>query len=512
MTEIAIRAEGLSKRFWLNTERRTGLKERFIRGRAPKGREFWALRDASFEIERGTTFGLIGQNGSGKSTTLKVLAGIYRPTSGRVVVHGRASALLELGAGFHGELTGRENIRLNGAILGLSGRQIDRAMDGIIDFAGLGQFIDSPVKIYSSGMFVRLGFAVAVSLDPEILMVDEVIAVGDEEFQRKCFDHLFELRKRGTTIVLVTHSLGLIRDMCDRAAWLDHGRFRELGPAREVADAYIADVNEREVHAQQVGPEGTPAANPNAPQRVGSGEVRVGSVEYLDGDGNPSPVLIAGARCTIRMHYLARERIANTVFGIGFLHESGASVAGPNSGRVGPWSVDSGPGYVDFVLDELLLQPGAYLVSTSIVDRGHVFDHAMRAFELRVRGRGDEEPGLTRMPGMWRPPVATQAGITSHKRVAGAVHPEQLATRDAAVARSKTPREKTPRDELDLARTKRQDELEAARLESERLTAELAQARSDLEGSWGIIRDMRRSTSWKVTAPVRRARELLRRP
>ena len=163
MTEIAIQADHLSKRFWLHTERRTSIKERLVRGRPPKAREFWALHDASFSVERGSTFGLVGHNGSGKSTTLKVLAGIYRPTSGRVVVRGRVSALLELGAGFHGELTGRENIRLNGAILGMSGRQIDAAMDGIIDFAGIGEFINSPVKVYSSGMFVRLGFAIAVS-------------------------------------------------------------------------------------------------------------------------------------------------------------------------------------------------------------------------------------------------------------------------------------------------------------------------------------------------------------
>jgi lipopolysaccharide transport system ATP-binding protein len=180
MTSYAIRAENLSKRFWLNAERHTSLKERVVRGKLPKGHEFWALRDASFEIERGSTFGLMGQNGAGKSTTLKVLAGIYRPTSGRVLVDGRVSALLELGSGFHGDLTGRENIRLNGAILGLTGRQINAAMDRILGFAGIGEFIDLPVKIYSSGMFVRLAFAIAVSLDPEILMVDEVIAVGDE--------------------------------------------------------------------------------------------------------------------------------------------------------------------------------------------------------------------------------------------------------------------------------------------------------------------------------------------
>jgi lipopolysaccharide transport system ATP-binding protein len=407
MSDFAIRAEGLSKRFWLRMDRRTGLKERFIRGQAPKGREFWALRDASFEIERGTTFGLIGQNGSGKSTTLKVLAGIYRPNAGRVVVNGRVSALLELGAGFHGELTGRENVRLNGAILGLSGKQIAAAMDRIVDFADIGDFIDSPVKIYSSGMFVRLGFAIAVSLDPEILMVDEVIAVGDEEFQRKCFDHLHELRKRGSTIVLVTHSLGLIRDMCDQAAWLEHGRIRQLGPGREVVDSYLADINEREVHAQQESP--VVEAAPVTQGRPGSGEVRITSLEYLDGSGNPSPVLLAGAPCTIRMHYAADESLPEAVFGIGFVHESGAFVSGPNSGRVGPWALEAGLGYVDLATNELLLQPAIYRVTTSIGDRGHIIDFADREYELHVRGRGDEEPGLTRMPGTWTAPVALPA-------------------------------------------------------------------------------------------------------
>src|ERR1035437_3238262 len=412
MTNYAIRAENLSKRFWLNAERHTSLKERVVRGKLPRGHEFWALRDASFEIERGSTFGLMGPNGSGKSTTLKVLAGIYRPTSGRVTVDGRVSALLELGSGFHGDLTGRENIRLNGAILGLTGRQINSAMDRILDFAGIGEFIDLPVKIYSSGMFVPLAFAIAVSLDPEILMVDEVIAVGDEEFQRKCFDHLFDLRKRGTTIVLVTHSLGLIRDMCDQAMWLEHGQIQRLGPAMEVADSYIADVNEREVQAHQAGAAEEPEANEF--KRLGSGEVRITSLEFLDGDGKPSPVLLAGAPCTIRMHFLAHEPISHVIFGIGFLHESGANVAGPNSDRHGPWSLTPGVGYVDFVVDELLLQPATYRVSTAIVDRGHTYDYADREFDLHVRGSGNQEPGLTRMPGTFSDPVmVTQMAPTA---------------------------------------------------------------------------------------------------
>jgi len=408
MTSYAIRAENLSKRFWLYGERHTSLKQRVVRGRLPKGREFWALKDASFEIERGSTFGLMGQNGSGKSTTLKVLAGIYRPTSGSVVVDGRVSALLELGAGFHGDLTGRENIRLNGAILGLTGKQISGAMDQILDFAGIGEFIDLPVKIYSSGMFVRLAFAVAVSLDPEILMVDEVIAVGDEEFQRKCFDHLFDLRKRGTTIVLVTHSLSLIRDICDQAMWLEHGQIRGLGPAIEVADAYIADVNEREVQAHQVSAGNAPAGNES--KRLGSGEVRITALQFLDGEGKPSPVLLAGAPCTIRMHYTSHEQINHAIFGLGFLHESGANVSGPNSGRQGSWPLQAGNGYVDFAIEELLLQPGTYQVSTAVIDRGHTFDYADREFDLHVRGRGREEPGLTRMPGLWKDPVTVAQG------------------------------------------------------------------------------------------------------
>jgi lipopolysaccharide transport system ATP-binding protein len=402
MTAIAIRAEHLSKRFWLHTDRRTALKERIVRGRAPSGREFWAIRDASFEIEQGSTFGLLGHNGSGKSTTLKVLAGIYRPTSGRVFVNGQVSALLELGAGFHGELTGRENIRLNGAILGMSRRQIDAAMDGIIDFAGIGDFIDSPVKVYSSGMFVRLGFAIAVSLDPEILIVDEVIAVGDEEFQRKCFDHLFELRKRGTTIVLVTHALSLIQDLCDRAAWLDHGLVRELGPARDVVDSYLRDVNEREIKARGETPIEPTSSSPG---RLGTGEIRIRTIEFLDARGRHSPVLMAGSACIIRLHYSAEQPIDQAVFGIGFLHESGANVSGPNSGRTGARPVPTGDGHVDFVIDELLLQPASYQVSTAIVDRGHVYDYADREFDLHVRATGELEPGLTRMPGAWVGPV-----------------------------------------------------------------------------------------------------------
>ena len=401
--EAAIVADGLSKRFLLHGERRTRLKELFVRGRAPAAQEFWALRDASFTVPKGTTFGLVGQNGAGKSTALKVLAGIYRPTLGSVEVNGRVSALLELGAGFHGELTGRENIRLNGAILGQSGRQVSEAMGRIIDFADIGDFIDQPIKVYSSGMLVRLGFAVAVSLDPEILIIDEVIAVGDEEFQRKSFDHLFDLRRRGRTIVFVSHSLGAVGDLCDQAVWLDHGVVRKLGPAREVTDAYVASVDDREIQARTIdpGPSEPPAA------RTGSGEIRVTSLEVLDDTGAPNQVLVTGQPCTFRLHYQANEPLDGLAFELGFVHESKANVTSPGSGRAGPISTSSGTGHVDFSVDELLLQAGSYQVATTIVEHGHIYDHASEELVLRVRGRPDDEPGMMRMPGRWSTPVMT---------------------------------------------------------------------------------------------------------
>jgi lipopolysaccharide transport system ATP-binding protein len=248
VTAIAVR--DVTKKFRLHNDKKTNVKELFsARQRISRHDDFWALKGVSLDIPAGRTFGLIGHNGSGKSTLLKLVAGIHRPTSGTITSSGRVSAMLELGAGFHPEMSGRDNIYLNGSILGMTRRQIDAAMEEIIEFSGLGEFIDTPVKVYSSGMYVRLGFAIAVNLDPEILIIDEVIAVGDEAFQRRCFDHLYELRRKGVTIVLVTHSLSLVADLCDEAAWLDGGTLRAVGPAREIVDQYLSTVNEREAAA-----------------------------------------------------------------------------------------------------------------------------------------------------------------------------------------------------------------------------------------------------------------------
>lgn len=234
----AIVVDGVSKRFRLFHERNQTLKSAVMRGRRIVADEFWAVRDVSFRVEHGETFGLIGRNGSGKSTLLKTLARIYSPDEGRVVLDGPVSSMLEVGSGFHPELSGRENIFLNGAILGLSRKQIAARFDEIVDFSGVEQFIDQPVKNYSSGMYVRLGFSVAVHTEPDILIVDEILAVGDGAFREKSRKKFLEFTGQGRTVVLVSHSLEEVRELCQRVAWLDGGRLRQLGPTADVVAAY----------------------------------------------------------------------------------------------------------------------------------------------------------------------------------------------------------------------------------------------------------------------------------
>lgn len=239
MSGIAVNVEGVSKRFRLYRERNQSLKSAIMRGRVSDHQEFWALKDVSFEVPMGSTFGLIGSNGSGKSTLLKCLARIYQPTTGTISANGRVAALLEVGSGFHPELSGRDNIYLNGSILGMSKKEVTAKLDEIIDFSGVESFIDQPVKNYSSGMYVRLGFAVAINVDPDILVVDEVLAVGDAEFQEKCRQRFAEFRKAGRTVVLVSHSMDTVEQMCDHAAWLSHGDLRAVGPAEETIKSYL---------------------------------------------------------------------------------------------------------------------------------------------------------------------------------------------------------------------------------------------------------------------------------
>lgn len=238
MNDVAVSVDHVSKSFRMYRERNQTIKSAIMRGRRSIHDDFWALRDVSFEVPVGSTFGLIGSNGSGKSTLLKCLANIYFPDKGTITHHGKLAAMLEVGSGFHSELSGRENIFLNGSILGMSKKDITRKLDEIIDFSGVEEFIDQPVKNYSSGMYVRLGFAIAINVNPEILVVDEVLAVGDADFQDKCFGKFAELKKAGKTVILVSHSMTTVQSMCDHAAWINKGELMASGPAEPVIAAY----------------------------------------------------------------------------------------------------------------------------------------------------------------------------------------------------------------------------------------------------------------------------------
>ena len=429
MTENAVEAVGLSKKFLMAAERRTSFKERFVRGRAPEPKTFWALKDATFSVPKGSSLGIIGHNGSGKSTALKVLTGIYRPTSGTVKVNGSVSALLEVGAGFHPELTGRENVRLNATILGFTNREIDRFMDQIIEFADIGDHIDAPIKHYSSGMHVRLGFAVAVMVRPEILIVDEVIAVGDEEFQRKCYDYLYDLRRAGTSMIIVSHGLGQITDLCDEAVWLERGEMRGIGLSRQVVRSYLDFVNEREVARSQVvmansEAEGMPApdhfesvsevgedaagevdhrvtSSAHSPPRIGSGEIRVTGVEFIDPKGRPSGVFISGQPSTLRIHYSATSDMDDVYFGFGVFDQTDLPICGVNSAATGTWSIKSGCGHVDFDASPWLTASGKYSVRVMIKASANVVDAIDIGLGVVVREAAVETAGTFLQPGSW---------------------------------------------------------------------------------------------------------------
>ena len=243
MSEWAVRVNDVSKKFRLYHERNQSLKSAILRGKTSKHDDFWALKNISFDVLEGQTHGLIGSNGSGKSTLLKCLAKIYWPTSGTIEYRGRMASLLEVGSGFHLELSGRENIYLNGSILGMSKKEIDSKFDEIVDFSGVERFLDQPVKNYSSGMYVRLGFSIAINVDPDILVVDEVLSVGDEEFQRKSFQKFLEFKKRGKTVILVTHTMPVVEEICDTATWINDGVMMQTGPASKIVKNYQSTIS-----------------------------------------------------------------------------------------------------------------------------------------------------------------------------------------------------------------------------------------------------------------------------
>jgi ABC-type polysaccharide/polyol phosphate transport system ATPase subunit len=367
---------------------------------------FTALDGVSFEVPRGATFGVIGENGSGKSTLLKLLAGITKPTRGVLRVDGRISALIELGAGFHPEISGRENVAINGIMLGLSRREVDERFDEIVDFAELREFIDAPVKTYSSGMYMRLGFSVAIHVDPDVLLIDEVLAVGDEAFTRKCLDKIGEFHRRGKTIVLVTHSLGLVEKMCDETLWLRHGRKADVGDPKRVVDAYLTYVAGGEeallARDQPPAPEAETKPEGYREGRWGSREVEITRVRLLDDRGQERHVFASGEGVTLRLDVEARAEVEDFVFGVGIFTADGVSVYGTNTHLEDyvPRRA-SGRGEVSLELSDLRLVEGTYLLDVAVHRRdGTPYDYHRGLHSFRIKSR-IKDVGVYRPPHRW---------------------------------------------------------------------------------------------------------------
>jgi ABC-type polysaccharide/polyol phosphate transport system ATPase subunit len=369
---------------------------------------FEALRGVSFDVSTGKTFGIVGRNGSGKSTMLKLIAGIGKPTSGDVRVHGRVSALIELGAGFHPEISGRDNVFINGMMLGLSKREVANRFDEIVAFADMQEFIDAPVKTYSSGMYMRLGFSVAINVDPEVLLVDEVLAVGDEAFTHKCLDKFAEFKRRGKTVLLVTHMLDLVTRFCDEALWLDHGVTRAQGDPKRVIDAYRLDVAVEENRSLSSTPLHIASDEPQADMstaregRWGSREAEILGVDFLRRDGTAAHVFESGEPVEIRLRVRANQRLTDFVFGVGIFSADGVCCYGTNTDIEGAQPGEfSGEANVGFHLDSLALIEGSYKVDVAVHRRdGTPYDYHRQLHTIRVASHV-KDTGLFRPPHHW---------------------------------------------------------------------------------------------------------------
>jgi ABC-type polysaccharide/polyol phosphate transport system ATPase subunit len=392
---------------------------------------FAAVQDVSFTLPAGRTLGVIGRNGSGKSTMLKLVAGITKPTEGTVRVNGRISALIELGAGFHPEISGRENVFINGIMLGLSKREIARRFDEIVDFAELRDFIDAPVKTYSSGMYMRLGFAVAIHVDPDVLLVDEVLAVGDEGFTHKCLDKFAEFKRRGRTILLVTHSLGLVERFCDEALWLDAGRMKAMGDPKRVVGAYITDVEVSEEQLLAAGDaraqESVAVVSPDEPAsavlpdhpvetaeapadmfrategRWGSREVEITDVMLAGPDGERGHVFHTGERFDVRIRLRAPVAVDDFVIGIGIFNAEGVCCYGTNTNiEELRFTRIFGDAEAVFTIESLDLVEGTYKLDVAVhkLD-GYPYDYHRLLYTFRVKSR-TKDVGIYRPRHAWR--------------------------------------------------------------------------------------------------------------
>ncbi len=394
----AVTIDRVSKRFVLSRRRGTGLKERalgvFRRERIER-ETLWALQDVSVDVARGVSCGIVGPNGCGKSTLLQLVAGILYPDAGTVRAAGRVTSLLELGAGFSPELTGRENVYLNASLHGVPRDVVSQRFDAIVAFAELDRFIDMPVRTYSSGMYVRLGFAVAVHLDPEIVLVDEALSVGDERFQRKCLHTIRDFQREGRTIVLVSHDLTMVEQLCSQAVLLHQGRLVAAGAPADVIGRY---------HELDLA-RGTPGPG----HRWGTGEIEITRLDVLSNGAPVSGAVRTRQPITLRLHYSCAHPVDRPVFGVAIHREDGVHLSGPNT-QMGGLDLGrlEGRGTIDYAIERLPLLPGRYFLSAAVYDHDLItpFDHRDRFVPLVVvEGGTAERFGLVELPATWQAPA-----------------------------------------------------------------------------------------------------------
>lgn len=417
--ENAIEVKNITKKFKIYYDKGKMLKEKVLFWKRNRYDVHWVLNGISFEVKRGEVVGLIGHNGCGKSTTLKILTGIMYPDAGTVELKGRVSSLLELGAGFHPDMSGRENIYINASIFGLSKKEIDRRIRDIIDFSELGDYIDNPVRTYSSGMYMRLAFSVAINVDADILLIDEILAVGDVNFQAKCFNKLIDIKKKGTTIVIVSHSMGQIEEICDRSIWIHEGLIRADGVPRNVHKEYLTYMGE--ARKEKINPltngsekqneqvetnEGTkPLAEVQErdTHHRGSGEARITLIETLDHNGRNVNVFSTDEPITFRIHYDVYKEINNALFGLSIVRNDGVRCYGSNSRADGiPNFTLRENGYFDLEFVENQLLQGKYYLDVCIaVDVDTMVDYYDTVGDFEVYS-SYEDLGVIRMKRKWR--------------------------------------------------------------------------------------------------------------
>ncbi|MDO8736019.1 MAG: ABC transporter ATP-binding protein [Thermoleophilia bacterium] len=398
--ELAIKVDNLTKVFRIPHEKHTTLKAAVLNvARKRSYTEFQALDEISFEVKKGEFFGIIGRNGCGKSTLLKIIAGIYVPTSGKVKIDGRISPFLELGVGFNPELTARENIFLGGSIHGLSRKSIEEKFDKIVEFSELQEFIDMKLKNYSSGMQVRLAFALAIHAHAEVLLMDEVLAVGDSNFQNKCLEEFNSYREQGKTVVLVTHDIGVVQRYCDRAMLLRNGKIVNIGKPEDVGNEYMlqnmSDEEQRILDEQDEGAE----------EGVSRKDVAVTGVEFLDEKGEVRGVFSTGDDITARIHYFTKKPIEKPVFGVAIHTQDGINIAGPNT-RTSDFMIPeiSGEGYIDFIIKKAPLFTGAFNLTVALFDwnLSIPYSYQEKRYIFRIKSADTNQYGVVKLETAWK--------------------------------------------------------------------------------------------------------------